>query len=155
MTRARILVPVLVAGIALGMVGCSGTIAMSAAPDANNPACADVMVRLPSEVDGQARRWTDAQATGAWGAPKAHIVMACGLEEPGPSILPCQEVSAVDWLIDDSEAPRYRFTTYGRTPAVEVYLDSEVVSGQATLSALGRAVSMLPRTGAECTDRPE
>lgn len=125
---------------------------MSPAPDANDPLCADVTVRLPDSVDGEQRRWTDAQATGAWGDP-ASVLLACGVTPPGPSTLPCQTVSGVDWIIDDSDAPNYRFTTYGRTPAVEVYLDYDVVSGNEALQAVSNAVASLP-VDAQCTDRP-
>lgn len=124
---------------------------MTPAKGANDPACAAVTVRLPDTVDGQQRRWTDAQATGAWGTPTS-VLLTCGLEAPGPSTLVCQTVDDVDWLIDDTDAPKYRFTTFGRTPAVEVYLDYDVVSGRDALSALSSAVQQLPTDGRECTD---
>lgn len=127
---------------------------MSPADDANNPECAAVTVRLPTTVDGQQRRWTDAQATGAWGVPVDVVVLHCGVAEPGPSMLPCVSAGSVDWLVDDAAAPFYRFTTYGTSPAVEIYLDSEKVSGKAVLDALEPAVRMLPTTGALCTERP-
>ena len=60
----------------------------------------------------------------------------------------------VDWLIDGSEAPHYRFTTFGRTPAVEVYLDYDAVSGRDVLNALAAAVKTLPTDGRSCTERP-
>ena len=131
---------------------------MTPAPDANDPACADVMVLLPGQVDGQQRRWTDAQGTGAWGDPLA-VLLTCGVEVPGPSTLPCQTAGGVDWLVDDSSAPRFRFTSYGRTPAVEVYLEygapgeEGAVSGRAVLEALGQAVNRLPHTGQACQER--
>lgn len=53
------------------LTGCSGDVPMIPADDANNPACADVIVRLPSTVDGLDRRYTNAQSTGAWGDPQA------------------------------------------------------------------------------------
>lgn len=124
------------------------------APLANDPACADVIVRLPDQVDGQDRRWTDAQSTGAWGDPTA-VILTCGIEPPGPTTLPCQTVDGVDWIIDDADAPRYRVTTYGRTPAVELYLDNEVVSSAAVLESLSNIVSLLPQDGGTCTARDE
>ena len=67
----------------------------------------------------------------------------------------CNDTRAgVDWLIDDSDAPHYRFTTFGRSPAVEVYLDYDEVSGSQVLTDLGPAVGQLPTTGATCTNRP-
>lgn len=136
---------------ALGLTGCASTVSLHPAPAANDPACADISVHLPATVDGQDRRWTDAQATGAWGDP-ASVILTCGLRPPGPSTLPCTSVDGVDWIIDESEAPHYRVTTFGRVPAVEVYLDNDVVSSADVLDTLSRIVAVLPADGAECTD---
>ncbi len=138
---------------ASALTGCATTISMQPAAEANAPECADVTVRLPASVDGQGRHWTDAQATGAWGDPVS-VLLTCGVTPPGPSDLICETVDGVDWLIDDAEAPNYRFTTYGRVPAVEVYLDYDVVSARAVLGTLSAAVGTLPATGARCTERP-
>ena len=134
------------------LTGCAGTVSLEAAPLANDPACAEVSVRLPDEVDGQARRWTDAQATGAWGDPAA-VILTCGVEAPGPSTLPCQSVDGVDWIIDDADAPRYRVTTFGRNPAVELYIDNKAVSSAEVLDRLSRIVGVLPTDGSVCTER--
>lgn len=156
MSRARRILAVLLAGTALAaLTGCTSTVTgMQAAPASNDPACADVMVRLPDDVDGQARRWTDAQSTGAWGDPAA-VLFTCGVDPLGPTELPCQSVGGVDWVIDDAEAPRYRVTTYGREPAVELYLDNDVVSSAAVLDSLSRLVSLLPEDGSACLDRAD
>ena len=71
------------------LTGCTSTVSLEPAPDANDPACAEVTVRLPDDLAGQSRRWTDAQATGAWGEPAA-VLLTCGVEPPGPTTLPCQ-----------------------------------------------------------------
>ena len=138
---------------AVGLAGCTSTVALDPAPDADNPRCADVTVRLPAVVGGQDRRWTDAQATGSWGSPTA-VILTCGVVPPGPSTLPCHTVEGVDWLIDDTDAPHYRVTSFGRTPAVEIYLDNNVVSSADVLDSLSRIVSLLPTDGATCTSRP-
>ena len=132
-----------VVGFAVACTGCSNTVALDPAPYANNPDCANVTVRLPDRVEGQDRRWTDAQATGAWGNPTA-VLLTCGVEIPGPTTLPCVNINGIDWIEDDSEAPMYRYTTYGREPATEVYLDSELVSGSTTLVDLAAAVANVP-----------
>jgi len=137
----------------IALAGCGATVALDPAPDANDPHCADVTVRLPGTVDGQARRWTDAQATGAWGSPTA-VILTCGVIPLGPTTLPCHTVEGVDWIIDDAEAPHYRVTSFARTPAVEVYLDNDVVASAAVLDALSRIVSLLPTDGSTCTSRP-
>jgi len=137
---------VVLAGV---LTGCSATVTLEPAGLANDPRCADVIVRLPRIVDGQERRWTDAQATGAWGDPSS-VLLTCGLEPPGPSTLRCITVAGVDWLVDETESPRFRLTTYGRSPAVELYVDNTVVSPNDVLAALGTAVGQL-RQDAECT----
>ncbi|MBN9214423.1 MAG: hypothetical protein ABS62_09550 [Microbacterium sp. SCN 70-200] len=156
MSRLRRFAPVAVVAAALLLSGCSTTVSLTPAAQANDPACAAVTVRLPDTVDGMNRVWTDAQATGAWtdADGRTTVLLTCGLAPSGPSTLVCESAGGVDWLIDDSEAPNYRFTTYGRTPALEVYLDYDVVSARNVLDALGTAVQQLPASGSECTERP-
>ena len=136
--------------VGFSVAGCAGQVPMTPAADSNNPDCAAVTVRLPNTVADLSKRETNAQATGAWGSP-ASVLLTCGVEVPGPSTLPCVSVNNVDWIEDDSQAPLYRYTTYGRTPAVEVVIDSNAVSGTTTLVDLGAAVGVLPQT-AMCTD---
>ena len=109
-----------------------------------------VVVRLPDEVAGLAERETNAQGTGAWGAP-ASVLLRCGVEPPGPTTERCVSVDGVDWIIDETDAPRYLFTTYGRTPAVEVLVDNDVVSGSTAIADLSAAVSVIPAER-ECTN---
>jgi hypothetical protein len=104
-------------------------------------------VRLPDAVADAPRRETDAQATGAWGDP-ASVLLSCGVEPYGPTTLPCDNVNGIDWIRDDSDAPTYVFTTYGRTPAVQVVVDSEAVSGTSALVDLEAAVASIPQTEA-------
>jgi len=130
---------------ALLLSGCASTVNLSPAADANNPACAEVTVRLPSDIEGMPKRVTGAQATGAWGEP-AHILLRCGLPAVYASNLQCVTAGDVDWLIDDSKAPSFRFITFGRKPAVEVIVDSRVASGASVLDALAPSVQFLPAT---------
>jgi len=145
--------------LAAGLAGCSPTVALDPAADAADPACAAVSVRLPDEIDedGTAfrQRETNAQATSAWGDPAA-VVLRCGVAVPAPtSTLSCNTVvdhlgNSVDWLVDDSRAPIFTFTTYGRTPAVSVTIDYDDVGSASVLDALGEAVSWLPENGHRC-----
>lgn len=159
MPRRPVLSIILVAA-AIALSGCSSTVAVDAAAEANSPACADVTVRLPDRVAGEVRRWTDSQATAAWGDP-ATIILACGVTPPGPTTLQCTTVAGVDWVIDESDAPRFRVTTFGREPALEVYFDTAVtddvqgVSSRDVLDALSPIVASLPQTGRECVERAE
>ncbi|KQP01330.1 DUF3515 domain-containing protein [Leifsonia sp. Leaf264] len=145
---ATLTVTLLLAAVAL--TGCASAVSLEPAADAKSTACADVVVRLPATVADQASRETGAQGTGAWGDPAA-VLLRCGVPTPGPTTEECVSVNGVDWIQDDSDAPRYRFTTFGRTPAVEVILDYDEVSGSTTLADLASAVSVIEPTS-QCTD---
>lgn len=161
--RRRVLAAALAPFALLVLSGCAPTVPLDAAPDAANPECAEVIVRLPDAIDDAAQRdagadpagfWlkreTNAQGTGAWGNPAA-ILLRCGVPVPGPSTLLCVSLDGIDWLRDDSQAPNYIFTTYGRDPAVEVVVDGDRASGTNALVALRLAVGSIPATGA-CTN---
>jgi hypothetical protein len=128
---------------------------MEVAEDGINPTCADVIVRLPETVGELAIRQTNAQGTGAWGTP-ATVTLTCGVPVPGPTTDLCVDAGGVDWISDDSQAPIYRFTTYGRDPAIEVIVnqdestDATIVTGRTALDALADAVSRIPQTR-ECS----
>jgi hypothetical protein len=132
------------------LTGCSAIVNIEAAEDANNPLCAEVSVRYPAQISDLDKRWTNAQATTAYGDPAA-ILVRCGLEPVYVSTLPCVSASNIDWLVDDSAAPNFRFISFGRDPAVEVIVDSEKASGVSALDSLAQAVSKLPAT-AFCTE---
>lgn len=119
--------------------GCSAIVNLEPAPLANDPACAEVTVRLPDAIDNQNRRQTNAQATGTWGEPAA-VILRCGLEPVEASTLTCVTAGDIDWLVDDSKAPSYRFITFGRSPATEVIVDSTVIAGVTALENLASAV---------------
>ena len=138
----------LVASLALlTFSGCAATVNLEPAEDSNNPGCAEVMVRLPSQLGGLQERYTNAQATAAWGDPAA-VLLRCGLEPVEVSTLPCVTASGIDWLVDDSLAPSYRFISYARFPAVEVVVDSDNASGITSLEGIAGAVAQLPATKA-------
>lgn len=140
---------IVAAAAVAALTGCTPIVTMQAAPEAIDTACAELVVRLPDEVAEQPQRETDAQGTSAWGDP-ASVLLRCGVAAPGPTTDRCVSVDGVDWVIDESDAPRYLFTTYGRTPAVEVFIDSDVVSGTTVITDLAQAVSVIPSDGA-CT----
>jgi hypothetical protein len=137
------------ATLTLGLTGCSQTVNLEAATDANELVCAEQMVRLPDDISGESRRSTNAQSTGAWGTPVS-VIFRCGLAPVTASELPCVTASDVDWLVDASDAPRYRFITFARTPATEVIVDSSKLSGATVLDELSLAVSRAP-TSAGCS----
>ncbi|MFC6355204.1 DUF3515 family protein [Luethyella okanaganae] len=124
------------------LAGCASAVPFDAAPNAADPLCAEVIVRLPDSVGDNRIRETNAQATGAWGDPAA-VLLRCGVDVPGPTTLRCVNVNGVDWIADESRAPVFRFTSYGRTPAVEVVVDNDKASGS-VLVDLSAAVSSIP-----------
>lgn len=132
------------------LTACSPIVTLSPAPDATNPDCADVIVRLPKSASGEVLRETNAQATAAWGNP-ASILLRCGVTVPGPSTLVCVTLRGVDWLYDPSGAPNYTFTTFGRDPATQVIVDGDRISGTNALVDLAAAVGSVPATR-QCTN---
>ena len=149
---ARAALPVSVAVLAVALLGgCTQAVALEPADDAINVGCAEIVVRLPDTVSDLDIRETNAQGTGAWGTPTA-VILRCGVAEPAPtSTLPCVLVDDVYWLRDDTNAPSYVFTTYGRSPATEVIVDRDAVSPGVALYDLVGAVSITTETGA-CTE---
>lgn len=131
--------------LASALSGCATTVVLDAAPEANNAACAEIIVRLPDVVGDLQKRQTNAQSTGAWGNPTG-VILRCGLEPAEVSKLPCVTASEIDWLVDDSNAPSFRFITYGANPATEIIVDSTKISGVSALDALSSAVSNIPQT---------
>ena len=132
------------------LTGCAATVNLEPAEYANDPSCAEVSVRYPAQISDLDQRYTNAQATTAYGEPAA-VLVRCGLEPVFASTLPCVTAADVDWLVDDSDAPNFRFVSFGRSPAVEVIVDSQAASGITTLESLSQAVSRLPAT-AFCTE---
>jgi hypothetical protein len=141
----------LAATVAATLAGCQPTVRLEPAEAANTVECANMMVRLPDTVDGLDRRRVDAQSTAAWGSPTA-VLIRCGVPRPGPSTLPCVTVDGVDWLIDESDSPRFVFTTYGLEPATEVIVDSDLASGTAALRLVSGAVAAQSAPVASCLD---
>ncbi len=132
------------------LAGCAATVNLEPAELANDPACAEVSVRYPASIGDLAQRYTNAQATSAWGEPAA-VIARCGLEPVEVSQLSCVSAGGVDWLVDDSKAPNYRFISFARNPAVEVIVDSNQASGVSALEALAGAVSKIPASKV-CTE---
>lgn len=156
MLRSRRLAA-LAGAVALAAIlsGCSTTVHLEPAADANNPACASVSVLLPETVGGFDRVWTDAQATGAWGDPT--IVLRCGVEPPAPSALVCTTLGGVDWLVLEQEEERQRLVTYGRDPAIEVNIRrGEQIDFQSIVDTISKSIqSGLAPATAKCTNRVE
>ena len=130
--------------LAASLVGCAGQVPMDPAVNAGDPECANVIVRLPQTVGGFEKRSTNAQSTGAWGDP-ASVLLYCGIEPSGPTTDTCVNVNGVDWIIDESRAPLYSFEAYGRSPGLEVVVDSRKASGTEAIVDLSAVAKILPQ----------
>lgn len=135
--------------LAFGLSACATTAPMEPAEGANDPACASVTVRLPDTVADLEKRTTNAQSTGAWGDPVG-VELRCGTPTSGPTTDLCVTVNEVDWIIDESEAPLYRFEAYGREPGLEVFVNSEIASGTLAVTDLAGVAKTLPQVR-KCT----
>jgi hypothetical protein len=140
----------LFAASVLVLTGCAPIVPLEPAEQANNAECAEIIVRLPDELAGLAERRVNAQSTAAWGEPAA-VILRCGLEPVEVSPLVCVTASDIDWLVDESEAPNFRFITYARSPATEVIIDSTVVAGVTVLDQLAASIGVLDATK-RCTE---
>jgi hypothetical protein len=157
-TRVRALVgTTLGALVVTGSSACSAPVSVPVAPHAADPVCAEVVLALPRDLGDLPRLGTTSQATVAWGESNAAIVLRCGVEPPGPTTDQCIDADdgsiSVDWVAvpgqEDAEghAP-WTFTTYGRSPAVEVRVPASVTASRSTsfLLDLGPAVSRVEQT---------
>ncbi|MBD7918057.1 DUF3515 family protein [Cellulomonas sp. Sa3CUA2] len=137
------------AGALLVLSGCAPTVPVTVAPFATDPVCASVVLALPRSLgEGLERVDTDAQATAAWGDPRAAVVLRCGVEPLGPTTERCQSVTTpqgptIDWVVVEDDGD-WTFTTYGRVPAVELTVPREVAESRSTsfVDLLGPAVAL-------------
>lgn len=138
------------------VAGCASAVPVTAAQYADDPLCAEVVLALPAELAGLPKLTAGGQATAAWGDPRDPVVLRCGVEPPPPTTDPCVTAddgdSAVDWVAVagpevDGSAP-WTFTTYGRSPAVEVLVPAAVTAEHSTsfLIDLGPAISRVEQT---------
>lgn len=148
--RKRQLLAAIAASTLIFLTGCAPLVALEPAEDANNAECAEIIVRLPDELAGEPKRRVNAQSTAAWGEPVS-VILRCGLEPVEVSALPCVTASEIDWLVDDSNAPSFRFVTYARFPATEVIIDSTRLAGVTVLEQLAASVGTLEATK-RCTE---
>ncbi len=139
------------------LAGCAATVPVQVAPNAHDPVCAEVVLRLPDDLDGMPRLRTDAQATVAWGETTAPVVLRCGVDPLPPTTDACvtaaDDRASVDWVAvpgeaDDAGNAPWTFTTYGRSPAFEVAVPAAVTATRSTsfLVDLGPAIARVAAT---------
>ena len=138
-------------GSAVLLASCAASVAVPAAPNSTDPACAQALVSIrgADDLDGHARREVGSQATAAWGDDGA-IELRCGLDSLAPSTDPCQSLGGVDWVVTQVDG-RTIFTAYGRTPTLSVSVAGNSPTGtDVILDTLAPAAAALPKNGREC-----
>lgn len=128
------------------LAGCARTADVEVAPLADDPLCAEAMVALPDDLDGRARLETTSQSTAAWGDPA--VTWRCGLEPLGPTTDECYSLGGVDWVARTVEGAS-TFTSFGRTPTVEVRIPDGEAGTDLVLATLAAGVEPFPQQ-AEC-----
>ena len=143
----RSAVPFAVVALLL-LTACGPSVTVAEAKDANNPACAPMMVALPDALADAKRRTTSSQATAAWGDPSV-VILRCGVTAPGPTTDKCVSVNGVDWVMKEGDS-HWTLTTYGRNPATELLLSKNKIPSDTVLTEISAAAAKIPATGRGC-----
>lgn len=155
MTRPlrRLLLASLAVPSLLLLTACAPTVSLPTAPYQTAKGCAAISVRLPATVGSAAKRLTDQQGTAAWGTGNPpSVVLRCGVTPPGATTDQCLEVGGVDWLAHPVPgSQQYVVTTFGRSPAVQLVIDTARIGSSVALPAIANAiVAAIPRQTARC-----
>ncbi len=137
------------ASLALAGCGAHG-ISVTLPDEAGSPACQSLTGLWPSTVGGFPARTVepDSPAARAWGDPA--IIAICGYPPPPPSTLECLSVNGVDWVVQP-RSNGVQFTTYGRSPALDVLVPSAYAPEPLLLPAFSTVGAALPTTGRACS----
>ncbi len=84
----------------------------------------------------------------AWGDPA--IIATCGWPALGPTEQECLAVDGVDWVAEPL-SDGVRFTTFGRTPALEVLVPDAYKPEPLLLPAFRAVAEALPGNGRRCS----
>ena len=135
---------------AVGLGGCARAVPVALPAAAGDPSCTSAASAWPSTVSGLTQRpvSVDSPAARAWGDPP--IVAICGYPPPAPSTLECVAVDGVDWLIQP-RSDGVQFTTYGRSPALDVLVPRAYAPEPLMLPAFGPVARALPEIGRHCS----
>jgi hypothetical protein len=131
-------------------VGCSDRVTAKLPAGAGDPACTQLGSALPKTLLKQDRRATDptSPALAAWGDPA--IILRCGVEPPGPTTEQCTTVNGIDWVARPL-TNGYDFTTYGRSPAIQVLVPKHYAPETFALTGLASAVAAIPQGEHRCS----
>jgi hypothetical protein len=139
-----------VLALVLLVSGCSHDVAVRLPVDASDPACIRVAAALPQKLLKAKRRTTHpaSPALAAWGDPA--IILRCGVESPGASTNHCETVDSIDWVVQ-SLSDGEDFTTFGRTPAIQVLVPKHYAPEEFALTGLSAAVATIPQGEHRCS----
>jgi len=128
--------------------GCS-SVQVAVPVAAGSAACRIAAAHWPKTVGGQplAPTSSSSDAVRAWGEPA--IIARCGLPAIGPTTDTCLNVSGIDWVAHQL-TDGVRFTTYGRSPAIEVLVPSAYRPEPLVLPAFGAAAAAIPQGQRHC-----
>jgi len=90
----------------------------------------------------------DSVTVAAWGDPA--IIARCGAVPPGPTEDACLDINGVDWIMREL-ADGVEFTTYGRSPAIEVLVPDAYPSPPLLLPAFGPAAETVEQGPDRCS----
>lgn len=112
------------AALCVALTACSSSVKVAPFEGADDGSCDVVADAWPATVAGQTPRVTAVQSSSvaAWGDPA--IIARCGAPILGPTTDQCLDINGVDWVateLDDG----IKFTTYGRSPALEVLVPQD------------------------------
>lgn len=143
--------PVALAAVAV-LAACSGASAGTASvrpgPSASDPRCGSLLGRLPQVVAGHRRSAAPGRGEAAWGP----VLLRCGVTPLPPTPDACIGIDGIDWVFTETDRS-YVFTTYGRSPAIEVSLPVSVARTQAPGQMTDLTAAVRPvRQSRHCSD---
>lgn len=132
------------------LAGCASGLEVTSPAQAGSPECAALAAAWPERVADHARVQVRDDPTGvaAWGDPA--IIARCGVAPPAPTTKECISVDDVDWVVDPL-SDGTRFTSYGRSPAVEILVPRAYAPEPLVLGAFTDAARHLPATQRRCS----
>jgi hypothetical protein len=132
-----------------GVAGCSSMVEVADPAEAGSAACRSAARHWPKTVGSQSDRPTtsSSDAVHAWGDPA--IIARCGVAAVGPTTDQCLNVSGVDWVVRQL-SDGVRFTTYGRSPAIEILVPDAYRPEPLLLPAFAAAAASIPQGDRHC-----
>ena len=140
----------ILAVLVLPLGACASAVKVTPFEGAETPECHALSALWPARVGSAEPRETavDSVTVAAWGDPA--IIARCGALPPGPTTLQCLDVAGVDWIVEELE-DGVSFTTYGRTPAVQVLVPKAYPTPPLLLPAFAPAVETIEQGQNRCS----